>query len=262
MRTCEECGTAVGDTWEYCLRCGEALPPLPEPVTTGLAGVLGRLGLRRQPPGTPRDGGDSDDRGNGGAGGDDRDDAVGAARGPQSGFGAAAARLWEATVPLWIAGAVAVVLSVALLLAVVLLPGGDDAGLDEARDAEAAALLEVDRVNGELAEAQNALASAETRADSAEADLAELNADASESQSTLAQAQEEVASLQTQLDEATGELEAQQASLDANQQHIELLQECVAGMEVVVQFARSGLLTQAAQAEEAISATCEAARTF
>src|SRR5690606_6077064 len=131
---------------------------------------------------------------------------------------------------------------------------------DEARQAEAASLLEVDRVSGELEQTQTALATAQERADTAEADLAALTAEASESQGALTEAQEEAATLRGDLDEATGELEARQAALDASGQHIELLQECVAGMEVVVQFARSGLMTQATQAEEAISPTCEAAR--
>lgn len=243
MRTCEECGTAVGDTWEYCLRCGEALPPPVVTTSGGLAGVLGRLGMRRQPAARGAE-----------ASVDGADTDAASAR-------AAVSRFWAATVPLWVAAAVGAALSVALILAVVVLPGGQG-GLDEAREAEAAALLEADRLGGELEQAQALLAAARERADTAESDLAALNAEASQSEGTLAEAREEAATLRSEVEEATGELEARQAALDARGQHIELLQECVAGMEVVVQFARSGLMTQATQAEEAISATCEAARTF
>ena len=242
MRNCPECGTAVGDTWEYCLRCGEALPAPVVATPSGVAGVLARLGVKRQPRQLPDD------------------DAYAAGTQP-AGARAAFQRFWDARVPLWIAAAVGLVLSVALLLAVFVLPGGS-AGLDEARAAEAAALQDVDRLDGELQQVRADLAAAQERADTAEADLAALQEQASASEGTLAEAQEEAAGLRAQLDEANTELEARQVAIDSGRQHVELLQECVSGMEVVVQFARNGLFNQAAQAEEVIQPVCEQARTF
>ncbi len=241
MRNCQECGTAVGETWEYCLRCGEALPPLPEPVTTGFGGFLGRLGIRRHTSADPRD--------------DAYDAAV-----SESGLKTAARRFGAARVPLWLTVMVAGVLSVGLIAPLLLL--GGSSGVTEARQAEAAALREVDRLGGELEQVRADLAAAQERADAAEGELAALTEEASESQGTLAQAQQQTVELREQLDEVNTELETQQETLQSRQHHVELLQECVAGMEVVVQFARSGLMDQAAQAEQVIFPTCEEARSL
>ena len=245
MRNCQECGTAVGETWEYCLRCGEALPPpADEEAPRGVLGRLGAaLGLKAAPA---------------------RTDPIEVAE--QEGFRepawrTAASRFVEARAPLWLTGALVAVLSIALLLAVAFLPG-NGSGLGEARQAEAAARAEVDRLSGELEQARTALASAEERAETAEADLAALTAEASESQGTLEQTRQEAVSLRQQLEEVSTELETQEETLATRDRHVELLQECVAGMEVVVQFARNGLLQQAAQAEQVVAATCEEARTL
>lgn len=244
MRTCQECGTAVGESWEYCLRCGEELPANEIEAASG-GGAVARLKAAVAPLGgrQPRhveDAGDTETSG--------------------AGFGEAASRFWGATVPLWIAGLVTIALGVGLVLAVMLLPGGDNGALESARAESQAASAEVERLNGELEGVREELRVALERAEGAEAELAGVTQQASESQGTLAEAQERVAAVEGELETATADLQAAEEQLTARGEHIELLQECIAGMEVVVQFARSGLMGQAAQAEEVISGTCEQAR--
>jgi hypothetical protein len=230
MRTCDACGTLVGDSWEHCLRCGEALTPLPPPPP----GLRTRLAARLQ-----------------------RRDRRLLAPADLTGAMSATRNALSRAVPAWAFAPPAIAIIVLLVLLALLGTGRDDGAAEAARSAAVAetalvteelreAEAERDRLAAEVAEAEDRLAALEDVAEGAAADLGEL--------------QEELAAAQAAAAEAEADLQASQEALRASESRIAALEECLDGTTVALAFARDGRQGAADVALAAVADACAAAR--
>ncbi|MEX1022167.1 MAG: hypothetical protein WD058_03365 [Dehalococcoidia bacterium] len=250
MRSCEDCGTPVHATWEYCRRCGAELPALPAPAPRTfprprLPSVAALRGLR---PRARRVTGVT-----GGAAG-----------------GAMLARLGRARasmVPAWtLVAAVGVLSVVAFAFALALaLGGGPDTS---AADLEAARLVgtqaqgEAERLTGDLAAAhatetglREEVAALDERLADAEEELAGGEGDREALEST-------VVGLRQQVDEASTELTTQEETIEVQESQIATLFECLSGLEVAVAFFSEGREDLVDRALEAVDDACDAVEGF